>query len=227
VQEPFAQAHRAEGQADSLFHFAVTALDPFRAAAANVVNEDVLAAPMGVGRHSGKNRFSLLDAGKKTHRKAEHRARGAEKLATVAAVAHGAGGHGAETLDAQFGRLGTEMAQGVERARDGLGTQFAGVDQVLGQAGADAFLMQNVDALGARLRHDALDGITAEIEDGVSHGMGVFDETGRVLPSFDEGLKFADEGVDFLQVFAASPFGIDLEERNPFENVAQFFQFAA
>jgi hypothetical protein len=41
------------------------------------------------------------------------------------------------------------------------------------------------------------------------------------LPSFDGGLKLADEGIDFLQVFAASPFGIDLEEGDAFEDVVQ------
>ncbi len=169
MEKPLAQPHGAERQADALFEFAVAALHPFCAAAADIEDEAVAVAPMRVGHHAGENRLGLLRAGEKLDRKPEHGLGGAEKFAAVAAVAHRAGGHGAKAFDTEFIGLGAETLQRLERARDRLGPQFGGVDQVLGQPRADAFLMQDTDAVRAHLGHDALDRIAAEIEYGVTH----------------------------------------------------------
>jgi hypothetical protein len=65
-------------------------------------------------------------------------ARGAEKFPAVAAVAHGAGGDGAEVLRAERGRFDTEGAERVERPGHCLGPELARADELLGETRADA-----------------------------------------------------------------------------------------
>ncbi len=145
VEEPFPQPDRSEGKAEPPLHPGGAALDPFGAAAADVEDEEILSAPVGIGLHAEEDRLGLLRAGEEPDRKPEHAPRLPEEFAAVAAVADRAGGHGPEPLRPELFRLGPEEPQGVERPRHRLGPQLAGVDQVLGQPRADAFLAQDAE----------------------------------------------------------------------------------
>ncbi len=170
MEEPLAQAHRAEGQADPLVHLAATALHPFGTAAPDIEDEGILAAPVGIGRDAREYRFRLLVAGEQAHGEAEHRLGLLEKGAAVAAIPHRAGGHGIEPLHAEFGRLGAKIAQGDQGPLDGFRAKFARIDEMLRQPGADALLPQNAHATRPHFRDDELDRVAAQVENGVTHG---------------------------------------------------------
>jgi hypothetical protein len=173
MQKALAQPHRAERQTDAPFQLAAAALHPLRATAADVQDQEIAPAPEGIGHHAAEDRVALFAPGKQPHGEAEHRARGLEELAPVAAVAHRTGRNGAKVGDVQLRRFCPQLAQRRERAFDRLRPQHGGVDQVLGQARGDAAFAQHAHRPGrtVRLGREKLDRVAAEIEDSVpGHG---------------------------------------------------------
>ena len=210
VQKPLAQAHSPERQADALFHFAVTALDPFSAAAADIEDEEVLAAPVRIGGQRRRKWFPPPQC----RREAARESRGLrlsrpEKFAAVAAVAHRARRHGAEMFNAE---LRPPWRGSAARHRACARSPRAAARRCRSNArpaGCRCFPRAGCGRRARmRLRHDALDRIAAEIENGVTHA-----ERGFVEP----GAVYHRSTVDWSSPMSASIFFRSL--RRPFSGL--------
>ena len=146
-----------------LFQFAVHALHPFRAAAADIENEHVLAAPVGIGRHATKKSSPpppcRREAAPESRGLPARRFRNSRRLrlSRTALVATRA-----KFLDPQLAALARISRRASSVRAIASGFSLARIDQILGQPGADAFLVQDANARPAGLGHHALDRIAAQ-----------------------------------------------------------------